>query len=363
MNRKGICYDVGCVMDGNWRPIFDPEVIHRELGIIRDDLHCNAVRICGLDIDRLTTSAGDALEQGLEVWLSPLLWDKGPDETLAYITKAASAAEALHRQWPDRLVLSVGSELTLFMQGIVPGRSVTQRMRHPSFVETVKAGRHNPPLNAFLGRANEAVRRVFHGPLTYASLVWEEVDWSLFDFVGIDHYRAARIRDSYLDMLRPAFGHGKPVVITEFGSRTYQGADTTTEGMGGDLVDPTPNLRVALVYLTNMLRMRLFGTQLPPPRLPLKPGNYVRDEATQAREIVDVLALLDQTGVDGAFVSTFISPTAYYDPDPRRDLDMNGYGLVKSYAAGHGATYPDMTWEPKQAFSAVAEFYAGHPDR
>ena len=27
---------------------------------------------------------------------------------------------------------------------------------------------------------------------------------------------------------------------------------------------------------------------------------------------------------------------------------------------GHGTTYPDLPWEPKQAFGAVASFYATH---
>ena len=44
MKRKGICYDVGRVMFGNWRPDYDPKVVHRELAIIRNDLHCNAVK-------------------------------------------------------------------------------------------------------------------------------------------------------------------------------------------------------------------------------------------------------------------------------------------------------------------------------
>ena len=29
-------------------------------------------------------------------------------------------------------------------------------------------------------------------------------------------------------------------------------------------------------------------------------------------------------------------------------------------ARGCGSIYPDMPWEPKQAFSAVASFYATH---
>ncbi|WP_344619793.1 hypothetical protein [Dactylosporangium salmoneum] len=35
--------------------------------------------------------------------------------------------------------------------------------------------------------------------------------------------------------------------------------------------------------------------------------------------------------------------------------------LVKTYAHGRGTTYPDMTWEPKQACSAVTDFYGKKP--
>ncbi len=29
MKFKGVTYDVGNVMDGNWRPLFDMKVVHR----------------------------------------------------------------------------------------------------------------------------------------------------------------------------------------------------------------------------------------------------------------------------------------------------------------------------------------------
>ncbi|HEV7234749.1 MAG TPA: abortive infection protein, partial [Ktedonobacteraceae bacterium] len=77
MKRRGVNYDVGRVMmEELWRPTFDPKMVHRELEIIKNDLHCNAVRICGLDLDRLMIAREDALKQGLEVWLSPEMWDK-----------------------------------------------------------------------------------------------------------------------------------------------------------------------------------------------------------------------------------------------------------------------------------------------
>jgi hypothetical protein len=195
MNRKGVSYDVGRVMGGNWRPTFDLKIIHRELEIIKNDLHCNAVRICGLDIDRLMKASDVALKQGLEVWLSPEMWNKSQAKTLSYTVKAAAAAEKLRREWPEQLVLSVGSELTLFMQGIVPGNTFMKRLRNPSLRETIKADKHNKPLNAFLASVNNSVRKVFRGQLTYASLPWEAVDWGLFDFVGVDHYRDPRIED------------------------------------------------------------------------------------------------------------------------------------------------------------------------
>jgi hypothetical protein len=363
MKIKGVSYDVGRVMGGNWRPVFDPKVVHRELEIIKNDLHCNAARICGLDIERLMTATEDALKLGLEVWLSPEMWDKSQDETLAYITKAATAAEKLREQYPDKLAFLVGSEITLFMQGIVPGRGVMQRMggimKNPA---DWKAGKYNVLMNEWLEKANESVRKVFHGKVSYASLVWEAVDWKLFDFIGLDHYWSVKIKDQYVEMLKPSLASGKPVVVTEFGFRTYKGAATSTEGMAGDLVDHRrPGPLLIMGFVLNEVLSSLFGIQSAPPKMKLKEGNWERDEAGQARALVEQLETLDRAGVDGAFIMTFISPIAPYSDDPRKDYDMNSYSLVKSYEGGkHGTTYPGMTWEPKKAFKAVADYYATH---
>ena len=151
MNRKGVCYDVGRVLMGaNWRPLFNPRVVHRELEIIKNDLHCNAVRICGLDIDRLIAASEEALSRGLEVWLSPEMWDRSQDETLEYIARAAERAEGLRKRWPGKLVFSVGSELTLFSQGMIEGKNVFDRISRPSFRDDIMAGEYNRPLNAYL---------------------------------------------------------------------------------------------------------------------------------------------------------------------------------------------------------------------
>ena len=332
MKRKGVNYDVGRVMMGeNWRPTFDSKLVYCELEIIKNDLHCNAVRICGLAIDRLMTATEDALKQGLEVWLSPEMWDKSQEETLDYLVKAATEVEKLREHWPQHLVLSVGSELTLFMQGIVEGTNFMERMDHPAFWENIKAGVHNQPLNAFLVRANEAVRQVFHGNVTYMSVPLETVDWRLFDFVGVDIYRETRIKDTFGEIIKRYFVNNKPVIIGEFGCCTYQGAEDAG-GKGWAIID-----------LNNPFQLN---------------GDYVRDEGLQARELTDVLSILDGIGVDGAFVFTFVSPTFPYNEDSKYDLDMASYSLVKSYADKHGTTYPDMPWEPKKSFKAVADYFA-----
>jgi hypothetical protein len=85
MRARGVCYDVGRVLQGtNWHPEFDLAEVRRELQIIAEDLHCNAVRICGQDVGRLAEAGAVALELGLEVWFSPELWDHEAEETLGY---------------------------------------------------------------------------------------------------------------------------------------------------------------------------------------------------------------------------------------------------------------------------------------
>ena len=321
----------------------------------KNDLHCNAVRICGQDIDRLVIAGQDALEQGLEVWVSPELWDNSPEDTLDYVAEAAKRAEELRKHRPGQVIFSVGSELTLFMQGILEGDTFLERLHQPSFAEQIRSGAHNAPLDAFLAKADDAVRQVLKGNVTYASVPLETVDWGRFDFVAVDPYRDARIRDRFTDLLRRFFAHGRPVVITEFGCCTYRGA-ADAGGMGWAIVD---------------LDIAELGKR--PPELN---GEYVRDEAEQAEELTDLLTIFDDSDVDGAFVFTFVAPTSPYSDDPRYGLDMASYSLVKSYGNRlgdlaatfpdppwdtdrSGTTYPGVPWEPKQSFQAVADFYAG----
>ena len=233
------------------------------------------------------------------------MWDKPQDETIAYLVKAARSLEGLRQRWPGKLVMSVGGESTLFMQGIVEGKNIIQRLGNPRFMARIKAGEHNGPLNAFLAKAVAAVKKEFGGELTYNSLIWEKVDWSLFDYVGVDHYRAKDIEDRYVDMLKPLFDTGKPVVVTEFGHNTYQSDGKLAQVLlGGGDIDSKSQLFHSLPIVGRFVRPKVRVV-------------HPRDEAWQARKVVETLGILDAAGVDGAFVSQFVSQINPYSEDPR----------------------------------------------
>lgn len=204
MRLRGINYDVGIEFNEKYhsRPKFDIAVVERELEIIKTDLHCNAIRISGTDIERLIITAEAALKLEFEVWLSPHLHDKNEHQTIDYTVKCAMAAEHLRKKY-SKLIFILGCELTFFMNGILKGKNVFERLGNPiSLAWRLKVlGSYNKPLNAFLTKANHEVRRVFHGQVTYSSAPIESVDWSLFDFVCLDYYRESRNRNSYAERL------------------------------------------------------------------------------------------------------------------------------------------------------------------
>jgi len=72
MRIRGITYDTGFASAGSTtHEPFLPEMVQREMQIIHDDLHCNAVRITGAYPDRLDIAAQFAAKAGLQVWFCP----------------------------------------------------------------------------------------------------------------------------------------------------------------------------------------------------------------------------------------------------------------------------------------------------
>ena len=338
MRGKGVCYDTGFFNRGvSTHEPFDPEVVGRELRIIREDLHCNAVRITGGDLERLKVAASHAAAAGLEVWICPFTNDLTADELLDLLAGCADHAERLRRQGAQ-VVLLTGSELSVCNKGIVPGETFEDRLAQLS--------RSNPQLgqliaaiparvNDLLARAVKVVRERFGGKVSYASIPFERVDWTPFNFVATDAgYRSAETADRFADGVRALLAHGKPVAITEFGCCTFKGA-ADRGSHGADIVEWD-------------------AATVTPIRLD---GDYARDEEEQATYLRELLDVFAAEGVDTAFVYCFARYDLPHRDDPRVDLDMASAGVVKVLESRSGHTYPGMRWEPKAAFAALAEHY------
>jgi hypothetical protein len=339
MRAKGIAYVTGFVSDGvNSLERFDPATVRRELTIIRDDLHCNAVHIVGGDPERLELAARTAAGLGLEVWFSPYPLDLEPDQVLALFLDCAERAERLRADGAE-VVFVAGVELSLMVRGFVDGDRIDERLDRLLGDPAGRAERITQVrsrLDRFLRTAVAAVRERFHGKVTYAAIPFEGVDWDLFDFVTLELIRSAEVAGQFREAVRNLVAQSKPVAVTGFGSATWRGAgDVAPRAM--EIVEYDPVTRVPI---------RLNGL-------------YERDEAGQATYLREVLDIFDSEGVDSAFVYLF----ALYgfphrpDGDPRDDLDLASPGIVKVLDGRTGDTYPGLPWEPKAAFATVAECY------
>ena len=121
-------------------------------------------------------------------------------------------------------------------------------------------------------------------------------------------------------------------MVTEFGCCAYRGAQNAG-GMGWAIVDyaATPQCLA---------------------------GEFVRDELVQVDYFHELMDVFETEHVHGAFWFTFAGYLHPHDPDARYDLDLAGYGVVKILKGKRGTAYPDMEWEPKKVFHAMAKRYA-----
>ncbi|MDN3020333.1 abortive phage infection protein [Streptomyces sp. S.PB5] len=337
LTRRGIVYTVGAgeTPATAWRA----DRMRADLRALRDDLHADTVDVTGEGVERLTATAAEAAELGLHVWLQPTLGDVPEREILDHLAETGRFAERLRRQGAS-VELSVGCEFWLFVPGIIPGETVLERIANLQS-GNVDWARTQRRLSRFTAKAAALGRKVFHGRLSYASAPEiDNVDWSLFDVVGIDYYSYFPRRADYVRELRQHLRWGKPVTITEFGTCTFRGAPEAG-GMGWDIVDydKTPP--------------EIKGNPLP-----------VRSERTQAAYLTDLLDVFESMNLYAAMVFEFLTADAPHRPgDPRHDLDMASYGIAKAIQDRPGDPDTGWHWEPKEAFHAVARAYGRAADR
>ena len=189
MRGKGINYDTGFAPGGeSSREHFDADIVRREMRVIARELRCTAVRISGGDPARLSVAGELAAAEGLEVWFAPFPCELTTDQLTPLFADCADRAEHLRRSGAN-VVLVTGCELTLFGAGFLPGGTFYERIqRLQSRGPRLYAAFARLPgkLNGFLAATADAARSRFAGPLTYASGMWEPVDWGPFDIVATD---------------------------------------------------------------------------------------------------------------------------------------------------------------------------------
>ncbi|MGY3615225.1 hypothetical protein [Bradyrhizobium sp. USDA 10063] len=347
MKYRGVVYDVGLrfVADQPYSvEPFNPVLVQHDITAIAKNLHANAVRIEGEEIERLVTATRIAHAVGLTVFFNPWKMNVPTSELAAYFREAARAAEQLRKEGTD-IVFVCGCEITLFNRGIFPGSTVMERVawmsalggadreteRFKNFLE--KSGMINGVLRPIV----DAVRLEFGGSVTYSSGTWETVDWSPFDIVGVDYYRNGEPANEYVAGL-DRFRAGKPLVVMEVGSCAYEGA--AARGAGGFM----------LLEGQNADGTGKFAGGVVP----------TRSEREQADYAGEQLELLSNAGIDGVFIYVFSFPSCRLG-EGARDLDMMSFSLVKTFPEDDPRSKQMPPWAPKEAFHRVADFFRKMP--
>ncbi|KAI7107267.1 hypothetical protein KC340_g10489 [Hortaea werneckii] len=342
----GVVYDVGLNFTGTGYSVdpFNPALVKQDMHVIATQLHANAVRIEGEDISRLMLAARAAHDVGLAVYFNPWKMNATAEETRDYLSEAAKAAEQLRSANSLDLVLLVSCEYTIFSQGCFPGDTFAERatwlgtqfslggettIAHPPQAVLDKSTH----LNEILRPLVETARKHFRGPISYSAGSWERVDWSIFDIVGIDHYRRGESAEDYVSSLEK-YRLGKPLGIMEVGCCAYEGAGA--RGDGG----------FALLKGVNSDGSGIFENDAVP----------IRSEKEQADYIETQLRLLQSQDLHAAFVFLFSFPS-FPAGEGNRDLDMMSFSLVKTFHDSDARSKAMPPWAPKEAFHRLAAIY------
>lgn len=343
---RGVAYDTGTNFHTGQgelsRTAWSKSQMLSEISLIADQLNANSVTVYGTDLDRLSETVNAALERDLHVWLQPRLVDRPQREVLEHLAEAARLAESL-RGDGAKINMTIGAVHLIFTPGLIAGDRYHERMAnvyadadHYLLKPTAKVdvAAAAPALNEFLGRAAGVVRGIFGGEIGYSAAPFEDVDWSVFDYVGLMYQYVAkyRTRAEHLAEIGRYRRWGKPILISEFGTATYEGAEQKAFFFW-DIVDRGGDVPTIL-------------------------DGYLRDESAQAAYHLKMFEIFEEAGVDGAAVSELIHPTHPHSYDPHYDLDMASMAIVKTIRddfSDHASSY---VWEPKESFHAIADYYA-----
>jgi hypothetical protein len=350
MKIKGVIYDVGLeYWPGQPMRNLTGEIMKKEFELIKNELGCNAIGFHGSFNSKLIEATKVALKVGLDVWIFPRYINKTIEETLRLFEELAKEVEKLKEK--ERIVLGIGDELTVNCSSFFSGKLYVDRVRRlrayitlkklyplimgeetsdwffrfkdkeyvfhevfESFVtrekieELAEYGKNiekylrnfDEKFMDFIRKMVEVGRRNFSGKISYSAGWWEEIDWNIFDIIGVGIYLDSGNWFSYLDFLKNLKSiFNKPLVVTEFGAATFKYASM----YGGGAWSIFDRYEVE------------------------------RSEEEQAEHIKRQFELIKKSGADGAFCFVFLDvPEKVHVENPKNykeDLDRSGYGIMR----------------------------------
>ncbi len=338
---RGVVYDVGL----NFGPVlsietFDPVQVEYEIGAIRNSLKANAIRIEGELIDRLVSASRIAHRHGLTVFFNPWKWNADADELRPYYAEAAKEAEKLRKEGID-IIFVAGCEYPIFQKGLLAGDTVEARLVSIGalFADGPEKAREKMDvmwggLSDILQSFVDVIRPEFKGPVSYAALPFETIDWSMFDIVGIDHYRGAESAEAYVSKFNSYKAYNKPVICMEVGCCAYVGG--AKAGGGGFMI---------LEGINPDGSGKFKGGVVP-----------TRSEREQADYIETQVKLLANNDAEGVFIFVFAAPF-YPHGEGAKDLDLIAYSLVKTYPKDDPRSKAMPPWAPKESFHRVGSLF------
>lgn len=332
MKTKGVSYDVGTeyVPGSLTRTNLSAGLVARDMLAIKNQLNCNCVRIFGKEIEQLILASEIALQSGLSVWLSPRFINSLPAETVDSLKIISLELESLRSKYSNlETVLVLAAEASLDTKGFFKGETIHDRIQHlanPLFFIKKALGfkaSYQKHFTEFLSTALHETRKNFSGKITYAAGMWEIVDWTNFDIISVNLYKASFNKSYFNKILQKYTTMGKPLAITEFGCCTYTGAEKKGP-TGYSILDTSKN----------------------PPVFKEKCD---RNEKTQADYILDLLQTFGKANVHATFIFDFYSQQLTFNKNPDLDYDKASFSITRSIGQN--------MWEPKLAFELISRFY------
>ena len=370
MKIKGIIYDTGMKFAKfSTKRTISNKKLKEEFQLIKNDLNCNAIGFHGSSVDEIINVANIALRIGLDVWLFPRFINKGNRSTIDLLSRCAKKAEKLRDEY-ENIIFSIGDELSVNSTVIFSGRMYVDRVRRlrnyirfkdayidvlgnniPSwflrdkskariihqhlgeFLDKNELKELSPigkEIGKYLKKKQETLdkfvlelvnisRKFFKGKITYSAGWWEEIDWKLFDIIGVGLYLGQGNWFTYDKFFKELKRYGKPVIATEFGAATFKYASMYGGGAW---------------TIFNKFEVE-------------------RDEKEQAEHIERQFKLLKKAKIEGCFLYNFTDGTRIHIKNPKNykeDNDRGGYGIMK--------VLPNGCIKPKKAFYTLKKCYS-----